>query len=496
MTSTFSDSSSTSSSSAFSFDDTKPDKNSVLTKLADTVRDTRTKVEQKKSELNATMQERLPEWRSRGAMVGNRARETSMEWSRKGKEAVDRWKKDRQERTNDTSSPEELAYSIFGMSLEGAVSLTKLSEHDLIPGVLRRCINYLDEYGIHEVGIYRIPGSTLEVNKLRSTFDLGHDSDLFATRPDPNAVATLLKMYIRELPDPIIPKDIDKDYKQQINRSIRHTSSTTINDDNDDEYHATSVETLDRMMPPKIDPLATITPDLLNTIRSITSRLPTINLNLLKILCQHFRRIADNADENKMSTSNLALIFIPTLGIGRLLFHCMVDHYNQVFGHPLTLLSAGPTRTHTRSASASTISPPAFNKPLPPPIPLKPKYINMTTTPRRMGEHNKTLSDTDVISMTTPPPKPPRSPITKPFVQTKTRSKSVSSSNAFLQQQQQQQPDLISPLPIHAGTRKQTTPRSRSGSRVEAIGRQFEQLLTKSTTHSSMSSSTSSTKAP
>jgi hypothetical protein len=56
-------------------------------------------VEQKKLELNASMQERLPEWRSRGVMYGNRARETSMEWSRKGKEAVDRWKKDRVDRS-------------------------------------------------------------------------------------------------------------------------------------------------------------------------------------------------------------------------------------------------------------------------------------------------------------------------------------------------------------------------------------------------------------
>lgn len=69
----------------------------------------------------------------------------------------------------DVSSSED--HAIFGMTLQEAVSLTKLSEKDLIPAVLRRCINYLDEYGrppcvcadiltllflgIHEVGIYR-----------------------------------------------------------------------------------------------------------------------------------------------------------------------------------------------------------------------------------------------------------------------------------------------------------------------------------------------------
>lgn len=100
----FSDSSST-SSSELSFEDDTPVKqnnttSSVFSKLAGTVRDTRSKVEQKKSELNASMQEKLPEWRSRGVMYGNRARETSIEWSRKGKEVVDRWKKEHYDKTN------------------------------------------------------------------------------------------------------------------------------------------------------------------------------------------------------------------------------------------------------------------------------------------------------------------------------------------------------------------------------------------------------------
>jgi hypothetical protein len=63
--------------------------------FAKLVRDTRFKVEQKTSEINATMQEKLPEWKQRGALYSNKAKETGIEWSRRGKEAVDRWKKDR-----------------------------------------------------------------------------------------------------------------------------------------------------------------------------------------------------------------------------------------------------------------------------------------------------------------------------------------------------------------------------------------------------------------
>jgi hypothetical protein len=45
--------------------------------------------------------------------------------------------------------------SIFGMTLEVAVALTKIDKDDLIPAVFRRCIEYLDDIGVHEVGIYR-----------------------------------------------------------------------------------------------------------------------------------------------------------------------------------------------------------------------------------------------------------------------------------------------------------------------------------------------------
>ncbi|SAL98206.1 hypothetical protein [Absidia glauca] len=520
ITSVTSTSSTSTSSSAFSFDgaevnhgsssnsnNNNNNASSVLSKLAGTVRDTRTMVEQKKLELNASMQERLPEWRSRGVMYGNRARETSMEWSRKGKEAVDRWKKDRVDRSIDLGE----THSVFGQPLETAVLYTKLTEHDHIPVVVRRCINYLDEHGIHEVGIYRIPGSTLAVNKLRSTFDSGYDCDFYATLPDPNVVATLLKMYLRELPAPIIPQEVGQEYKQHISRFIGQQHG------NEDHDHITA----DLFDMPKTDKLPPITPDLLDAIRTTTTKLPPINLYLLNVLCQHLRRIANHANENKMTTSNLALIFIPTLNIGRLLFHCMVDHYSKVFGDvpevtslptmpaiPTCLSVSSPSSTpasaSTSSSSITSVSAgpmqPCPQKPLPPPLPHKPKHITIPKPPRRQNksldlgrihrharsEHTKTLSDTDVTSMITPPlppPKPQRSPIAKPVVEyfkpnvdrlaeNKPRSRSVSSTHP-------------PPLPPSI---KSSAIRNRSGSRVEAIGRQFEQIMSKTSSLSPSSS--------
>lgn len=84
--------------SAYSADDLTEDRTPTSNSkqfFTNLVQKTRSQVEQKTSEINATMQEKLPEWKQRGALYSNKAKETGMEWSRRGKEAVDRWKKDR-----------------------------------------------------------------------------------------------------------------------------------------------------------------------------------------------------------------------------------------------------------------------------------------------------------------------------------------------------------------------------------------------------------------
>jgi hypothetical protein len=121
--------------------------------FAKLVRDTRSKVEQKTSEINATMQEKLPEWKSRGVMYSNKAKEASIEWSRKGKEAVDRWKKERLETQSlsHRSIQRPIENLVFGMPLEVAIAMTKIEQDDLVPGVFKRCIDYLNLVGKNKI---------------------------------------------------------------------------------------------------------------------------------------------------------------------------------------------------------------------------------------------------------------------------------------------------------------------------------------------------------
>ena len=65
-----------------------------------------------------------------------------------------------------------------------------------------RCLDYLNEYGKTEEGLYRIPGSTLQIANLKTIFDSGADLDLLSrlsTRDlEPSAVASCFKLWLRE----------------------------------------------------------------------------------------------------------------------------------------------------------------------------------------------------------------------------------------------------------------------------------------------------------
>src|SRR5699024_2737980 len=96
------------------------------------------------------------------------------------------------------------------------------SGHDL-PLVLTTCCAYIEANGLTSNGIYRLSGVTSTINRLRAIFDEDrvpteltspsdsttipeNDDDPVSTEPlvDIHAVSSLLKLYFRELPNPLL----------------------------------------------------------------------------------------------------------------------------------------------------------------------------------------------------------------------------------------------------------------------------------------------------
>lgn len=91
---------------------------------------------------------------------------------------------------------------LFGGSLEEY--LEKMNEE--IPLIMRSCIRVINLFGLHHQGIFRVSGSQVEIANFREGFERGEDPLADTTdASDINSVAGVLKLYLRELGEPLFP---------------------------------------------------------------------------------------------------------------------------------------------------------------------------------------------------------------------------------------------------------------------------------------------------
>ena len=105
--------------------------------------------------------------------------------------------------------------NIFGMTLQEAVEFSQpLNLGAQLPSVVFRCLEYLkDKKAIKEEGIFRLSGSNIVIKGLRDRFNSEGDVPLVAEPyTDVHAVASLLKLYLRELPASILTRELHLDF--------------------------------------------------------------------------------------------------------------------------------------------------------------------------------------------------------------------------------------------------------------------------------------------
>uniref|UniRef100_A0AAY5EP00 Rho GTPase-activating protein 24 n=1 Tax=Electrophorus electricus TaxID=8005 RepID=A0AAY5EP00_ELEEL len=93
---------------------------------------------------------------------------------------------------------------IFGQHLEDTVLYERKFGPRLAPLLVEQCVDFIREQGLKEEGLFRMPGQANLVKELQDAFDCG-DKPLFDNNTDIHTVASLLKLYLRELPEPVIP---------------------------------------------------------------------------------------------------------------------------------------------------------------------------------------------------------------------------------------------------------------------------------------------------
>lgn len=105
--------------------------------------------------------------------------------------------------------------NIFGIPLQEAVEYSQpVGVNVQLPSVVYRCIEYLKaKKAYQEEGIFRLSGSNIVIKGLRDRFNNEGDVKLLSgDYYDVHAVASLLKLYLRELPSSILTRELHIDF--------------------------------------------------------------------------------------------------------------------------------------------------------------------------------------------------------------------------------------------------------------------------------------------
>jgi len=155
-----------------------------------------------------------------------------------------------------------------------------LSETTSTPPVVCDSIAFLRHAGLNTEGLFRIPGDKDTVDAIRSKYDRGAkgylgEADMETSVHD---VATLLKQWIRELPEAVIPSDSYEGLMELVRNDMKLENPLTVQD-----------------------------------LVTLVASFPKEHKELLGFLARFFKEISEFAEENKMSVANLATCLTPSM---------------------------------------------------------------------------------------------------------------------------------------------------------------------------------------
>ncbi|KAL6811306.1 hypothetical protein GGI42DRAFT_214611 [Trichoderma sp. SZMC 28013] len=155
-----------------------------------------------------------------------------------------------------------------------------------MPAFPWRAIDYLNYKGTEVEGLYRVPGSGPQVKKWQRKFDEQYDVNLFEQNDlyDINIVGSMLKAWLRELPDELFPKEA----QERIARECQ------------------GAEKVPQLL---IDELSNLSP---------------FNYYLLFAITCHLSLLLAHSDKNKMDFRNLCICFQPCMKIDAFCFKFLV----------------------------------------------------------------------------------------------------------------------------------------------------------------------------
>ncbi|XP_077381245.1 rho GTPase-activating protein 12-like isoform X2 [Festucalex cinctus] len=158
----------------------------------------------------------------------------------------------------------------------GSLSNLCQRENSTVPSFVKMCIEHVESNGLHIDGLYRVSGNLALIQKLR--FAVNHDEKVSlsdAKWEDIHVTTGALKMFFRELPEPLFTYTLFQDFVSAIKIS-----------DYKQRVH---------------------------TIKELVRQLPEPNHDTMQALFKHLRKVIEHGEENRMTNQSVAIVFGPTL---------------------------------------------------------------------------------------------------------------------------------------------------------------------------------------
>ncbi|KAH9513050.1 Rho GTPase activating protein 24 [Bulinus truncatus] len=167
--------------------------------------------------------------------------------------------------------------ALFSQSLD-EILMYERRENRIIPYIVDECVEFLYKYGLEAEGIFRLPGRQSSIKEIIARFDRGEKIKFEEENVDIHVVASVLKTFLRDLPDSIIPCRF---FQKFMNIAMRFMESS----DNDIKMKCVS--------------------ELAEGMKEI----PKDNYIILKYVCRFLREVGLREYVNKMSMMSIGTVF-------------------------------------------------------------------------------------------------------------------------------------------------------------------------------------------
>ncbi|XP_077332189.1 rho GTPase-activating protein 45 isoform X3 [Lithobates pipiens] len=166
---------------------------------------------------------------------------------------------------------------------------------DGVSFLIHKCVSEIETRALTMKGIYRVNGVKTRVEKLCQAFENGKEL-VELSQASPHDLSNVLKLYLRQLPEPLMPFRLYNGLMGLAKESLRGSETGK----------PSRLENKGPDTEPEIQAMV-------EKLKGLLMELPHENKVTLEYLIKHLCRVSELEQQNKMSPSNIGIVFGPAL---------------------------------------------------------------------------------------------------------------------------------------------------------------------------------------